>query len=239
MVDTANTSLLAAQLRATLDKIPAYTWYANPTRGLSFVNTRCADYLGLPPDHPLRFGIDNGAAWDSQIALHPDDHAETRSVWSHCLETGSAGEVSFRVRNADGAYRWFLSRAEPLRATDGTILYWIGINLDIEDRKQVEFYLAEGERLAHTGSWTFSADGFGHWSPGLFAIHGLDPKSTPPTIREYMALVHPDDREFVTQEIQTKLAAHRGFDFTKRIVRPDGSIRQVRCVGVPNSRSSG
>jgi len=228
---------LEERLRATLNMIPAHTWYAAPAGALTFVNERCADYLGLASDHPLRFGADTGAAWDSYIPLlHPDDHEETRKVWSDCLTTGRPGEVSFRVRRADGHYRWFLSRMEPLRGSDGAILYWIGINLDIEDRKQVEFYLAEGERLAHTGSWTFSADGFGHWSPGLFAIHGLDPKSTPPTIREYMALVHPDDREFVTQEIQTKLAAHRGFDFTKRIVRPDGSIRQVRCVGVPSTQ---
>ena len=81
MVDTANTGPLAAQLRATLDKIPAYTWYANPTGGLSFVNTRCADYLGLPPDHPLRFGIDTGAAWDSQIALlHPDPDGAAKQL---------------------------------------------------------------------------------------------------------------------------------------------------------------
>jgi len=226
---------LEERLRATLNMIPAHTWYAAPAGALTFVNERCADYLGLASDHPLRSGADTGAAWDSYIPLlHPDDHEETRKVWSGCLTTGRPGEVSFRVRRADGHYRWFLSRMEPLRGSDGAILSWIGINLDIEDRKQVEFYLAEGERLAHTGSWTFTADGFGHWSPGLFAIHGLDPKSTPPTIREYMALVHPDDREFVAQEIQTKLAAHRGFDFTKRIVRPDGSIRQVRCVGVPS-----
>jgi PAS domain-containing protein len=57
--------------------------------------------------------------------------------------------------------------------------------------------------------------------------------STPPSIREYMALVHPDDREFVAQEIKTMLAEHRGFDFTKRIVRPDGSVRHVRGVGTP------
>ena len=105
------------------------------------------------------------------------------------------------------------------------------VNLDIEDRKQADFYLAEGQRLAHTGSWTFTAAGFEHWSPELFAIHGLNPDGKPPSIPEYMALVHPDDREFVAQEIQTMLAQHRGFDFTKRIVRPDGSIRHVRCVG--------
>jgi len=113
--------------------------------------------LGLAKDLPLRFGTDAGAAWDSHIPLlHPDDHEETRRVWSTCLSTGCAGEVSFRVRDAQGNYRWFLSRAEPLGATDGTVQYWIGINLDIEERKQAEFYLAEGQRIAHTGSWAFS-----------------------------------------------------------------------------------
>jgi formate hydrogenlyase transcriptional activator len=107
------------------------------------------------------------------------------------------------------------------------------VNLDIEERTQAEFYLAEGQRLAHTGSWRFTAAGFEHWSTELFAIHGLNPNGQPPSIPEYMALVHPDDREFVAQEIQTMLAKHRGFDFTKRIVRPDGSIRHVRCVGTP------
>src|SRR5579862_5135216 len=107
------------------------------------------------------------------------------------------------------------------------------LNLDIEERTQAEFYLAEGQRLAHTGSWKFTAAGFEHWSPELFAIHGLNPDGQPPSLAEYIALVHPDDREFVAQEIQTMLAEHRGFDFTKRIVRPDGSIRHVRCVGTP------
>src|SRR6266853_1091058 len=142
MVDTT-------QLQATLDKIPAYTWYANPTGGLTFVNTRCADYLGLPSDHPLRLGAETHAAWDSRLTfVHPDDIEETRRVWSDCLKTGSAGEVSFRARNADGAYRWFLSRAEPLRANDGAILYWIGINLDIEDRKRAEIELRQMLDLA-------------------------------------------------------------------------------------------
>ncbi len=113
----------------------------------------------------------------------------------------------------------------------------VGINFDIEEHEHAEFYLAERQRLAHTGSWTFNTDGFGHWSPELFAIHGLDPASTPPNIPEYIALVHPDDREFVTQEIQTMFAEHRGFDFTKRIVRPDESVRHVRYVGTPATSS--
>ena len=116
---------LEAQLQATLNVIPAYTWYAAPSGAITFVNERCADYLGLPQDHPLRFGVDTGAAWDSHIPLlHPADHEASRRNWSTRLSTGSAGENSFRVRNAEGGYRWFLSRVEPLRAKDGTLLGW-------------------------------------------------------------------------------------------------------------------
>src|SRR2546429_53093 len=84
-------------------------------------------------------GIDTCAAWDSHIPLlHPDDYEETRRVWSTCLRTGEPAEISFRVRNAEGGYSWFLSVVEPLRASDGTLLYWVGVNLDIEDRKRAE-----------------------------------------------------------------------------------------------------
>ena len=231
---SAQQQLLAAQLRNTLNTIPAYTWYALPSGGLIFVNERSADYLGLPNDHPLRFGIDTGAPWDSHIPLvHPDDHEEVRRVWSNCLSRGCAGEVAFRVRNAEGGYRWFLSRAEPFRSGDGTLLFWIGINLDIEERKQAEFYLAEAQRLAHTGSWVLNPLGFDYWSSELFKIYGLDGNGKAPSVEEYMGLVHPQDREFVAQEIQKMFANRSGFDFTKRIVRPDGRIRHVRCVGVP------
>src|SRR5260370_11025244 len=136
-----------AQLRATLNVIPAYTWYALPSGALTFVNERHADYLGLPKDHPLRFGVNVGAAWDSHLPLlHPDDHAEMRRAWSHSLRTGSPGEVSFRARNAEGGYRWFLSRVEPLRASDGTLLYWIGVTLDIDDAKRAENALRKSEK---------------------------------------------------------------------------------------------
>ena len=136
----------SAQLQATLNLIPAHAWYASPSGGLTFVNKRTADSLGLPEDHPLRSGIDVGAEWDVHIPLlHPDDHEETRRVWSTCLRRGEAGEVSFRVRGAQGGYRWFLSHAEPLRASDGTVLLWVGVHLDIEELKRAEQALRESE----------------------------------------------------------------------------------------------
>src|SRR5579864_5444764 len=358
---------LEAQIQATLNVIPAYTWYALPSGALTFVNERTANYLGLPKDHPLRFGIDTGAAWDSHTALlHPDDREEARNVWSTCLSTGTAGEFTFRVPSAEGEYRWFLTRAEPLRANDGTLLYWIGVNLDIDDAKRAEnalrksekelrdvidtipamvwstlpdgsntyvnkrfveytgssaeqvagsgwqalvhpddlerhaskwmeavttgkphenevrsrrsdgqyrwqldrgvplrdedgnivkwygvttdiedrrraeqalqhsqVYLSEGQRLAHMGSWAFNATGFTYWSSEFFRIYGFEPRGNPPTVEQYLALVHPEDRMFMKQGIGRMLDDRLAFDFTKRIVRPDGEIRHVRCVGVP------
>ena len=233
-------SPFAAQLRKTLDAVPAHTWYAAPSGGLMFVNERTANYLGLPEDHPLRLGTDAGAAWDAHIPLlHPDDHEESRRVWSNCLRTGLAGEMSFRVRSAQGSYRWFMSRAEPLRANDGTLLCWMGVNLDVEAQKQNEFYLVQAQRLARTGSWAFGSAGFEYWSTQLFEIHGLDPASRAPSIPEYTALVHSEDRPFVAEVIGKMLSDRAGFDFTKRIVRADGTIRHVRCVGVPRPNGSG
>jgi PAS domain S-box-containing protein len=135
-----------AQLQAILNVLPAYTWYAAPSGGLTFVNKRTADYLGVPKDHPLRFGIDIGARWDDWVPLlHPDDHEESRKYWLNCLRTGEAGEQSYRVRSAQGDYRWFLTRFEPLRAGDGTLLLWIGATLDIEELKCAEQALRESE----------------------------------------------------------------------------------------------
>jgi PAS domain-containing protein len=129
----------AAQLQATLNAIPAHTWCTASSGGLTFVNKRSADYLGLPKDHPLRYGTDVGARWDAHISfLHPEDRKESRKVWSTCLRTGEAGELSFRVRNVQGDYRWFLSRAEPLWASDGTLLHWVGVNLEVELNLDIE-----------------------------------------------------------------------------------------------------
>lgn len=122
----------------------------------------------------------------------------------------------------------------------GLHLQMLGTTADITQRKGAEeavqrtqFYLNEGQRLAHLGSWAFNAAGFDYWSPELFRIHGLDPGDRPPTVEGYLNLVHPEDRQFMKKGIQRMLAQSRGFDFTKRIVRPDGKIRYVRWVGVP------
>jgi PAS domain S-box-containing protein len=113
--------------------------------------------------------------------------------------------------------------------------------LDLSEQKQAEealrrskYYLSEGERLARTGSWGFDPAGFfNYWSPELFRIYGLDPAREAPSLQAYLDCIHPQDREFMSQLIREMVAKGLGCDVKKRIVRPDGAVRYIRCVGTP------
>jgi PAS domain S-box-containing protein len=221
------------KLRDVIETMPTFAWTALPDGSVDFVNRHWQEYTGLSTERTV------GSGWQS--AVHARDLKRHTEKWSVSLATGEPFENEVRYRRAaDEQYRWFLARAVPLRDQRGKILKWYGISTDIEDRKRAEealqrsqFYISEGQRVAHMGSWAFTADGFEHWSSELFHIHGLDPRGKPPTVEEYLALVHPEDREFMKQSIAKMLDDHLAFDFTRRMVRPDGAIRHIRCVGVP------
>ena len=232
-------SQLEAQLQATLDLVPAHAWYARPNGALTFVNVRTADYLGLPADHALRFGTDTGADWDSHIPLlHPDDGEETRRVWSDCLRTGSASEVSFRVRNAEGGYRWFLGRAEPVRALDGSLLYWIGVNLDIDDRRRAEESLRlQVDILQHLPavSWTALPNGMPD-----FASQQSQEYTGQSSPQAWMTTLHPDDHEHAWASYWEGFRSGKGFTFEARFRRAsDGAYRWHLNRAVPVQDSSG
>src|SRR5271155_4332994 len=99
--------------------------------------------------------------------------------------------------------------------------------------QQSETYLSEAQRLAHMGSWAFDPDGFHYWSPELFRMHGIDPAGKAPSVQEYLDRVHPQDRESMVEIIKQILTLDIPFDAIKRIVRPDGEVRYIRCVGAP------
>jgi PAS domain S-box-containing protein len=229
-----------AQLQATLNVLPAYTWYALPSGALTFVNERSADYLGLPKDHPLRFGIDMGAEWDSHISLlHPDDHEIARRAWATRLRTGCAGEVSFRVRSAEAGYRWFLSRAEPLRASDGTLLYWIGDNLDIDDAKRAEDALRKSEKESRDVIDTISAtvwsalpDGSNTYVNKHFVEYsGVSAEQTAGS--GWKAVIHPDDLERHAGKWMEAVATGKPHENEVRFRRSDGQYRWHLDRGVP------
>jgi PAS domain S-box-containing protein len=121
-------------LRLTIDTIPVLAWCTRPDGWNEFLNQRWLDYTGLT--------IEEARGWGWKVAIHPDDLPQLLEVWQGLLASGKSGELEARLRRADGVYRWFLFRVEPLRDAQGTIVKWYGSNTDIDDRKRAEALLA-------------------------------------------------------------------------------------------------
>jgi PAS domain S-box-containing protein len=224
---------LEARLQATLNMIPANTWYAAPTGALIFVNERAADYMGLPASHPLRLGIDRSAAWDSHIPLvHPDDRDEARRSWSNTLRTGFPRENTFRIRNAQGDYRWRISRVEPLRAADGTLLYWIGINLDIEELKRAEQELRDIVDTIPAIVWVARPDGSNTYVNSRFVEYSGMPAAQTAGAG-WRATLHPDDLQRHDGKWRASVAGGEPHESEVRFRRADGQYRWHLDRGLP------
>jgi PAS domain S-box-containing protein len=226
-------------LQLLVDSAPSLIHTSRPDGYLDFFNQTWLRYIGC--------SLEDLQGWKWTGFIHPEDVEGIVEKWRACLASGEPFLYETRVLRADGEYRWMLHHKVALRDGRGLIVKWYGSSIDIEDRKRAEvqllrsteelqrseFYLAEGQRLAHMGSWAFDPDGFDYWSAELFRMHGLDPAGKPPTVQEYLDFLHPQDRESMANLIQGLAAQALPFDDTKRITRPDGEVRYIRCVGVP------
>lgn len=117
-----------ARYRFLAEAIPVQIWTAQPDGTLDYVSQRVADYFGTTVEQVL------GEGWRNVI--HPDDLGGVVVRWTASLQSGAPYEVEFRLRNRDGAYRWYLGRALAQRDADGRIVQWFGTNTDIEDQKR-------------------------------------------------------------------------------------------------------
>lgn len=119
-----------ARFKTLAQAMPNQVWSATPDGKLDWFNDQVFSYSGL--------GFDDlgGSRWAQMV--HPDDIGAAAGGWAGAIEAGQQYQVEFRLRRADGAWRWHLARAVPIRDTSGTITRWIGSNTDIDDRKASE-----------------------------------------------------------------------------------------------------
>jgi PAS domain S-box-containing protein len=172
--------------------------------------------------------------------IHPEDLQPMIDANAQVINDDRPLNIKYRYFHADGQLRVLHSFGTLLRE-DGVATRFVGATIDITDQeqrlealRQSELYLAEGQRLAHQGSWSFNPAGYyDFWSEELFRVYGFDPARGAPTLEQYLSAVHPEDREFMSRTTQEMVAQGLGCDVTKRIVRPDGEVRYIRCVGVP------
>ncbi len=177
---------------------------------------------------------------------HPDDREAVFATAKKAIDTKTRADCEHRIFRPDGEMRVVHSLGDLRKNSQGR-LQMFGTTQDITDRKlaeqalrQSQFYLSEGERLAHIGSWAstdlgirWSEDLNIYWSDEVYKIFGFDPKNGTPSLQQFLSAVHPQDQASLTATMKKLHEEHCGCDVTNRIVRPDGEIRYVRCVGIP------
>ncbi len=126
------------------EAIPQIVWTAQPDGYLDYTNRRWLDYSGLT--------MKQTEGWNWCRALHPDDLDRASARWTESLKTGSVFSIEYRLRGADGIYRWFLARAELVRDGTGRIVKWFGTCTDIDDQKRYEQDLKRATDLAESAS---------------------------------------------------------------------------------------
>ena len=216
------------ELQLTIDTIPALVVTYDPDGRCNFVNRTWQDFTGITLQEAVREGRPD---------FHPDDIDRVDRAWRASLATGEPFSVELRARRADGEYLWHSIRRVPLRNDAGEITKWYGVGFDIEDRKRAdsalrrsETYLAEAQRLSHTGSfgWNVSS-GELFWSEETFRIFGYEP-ATNVTIETVLERVHPDDVALVERVLERVATLKEGFDFEHRLQMPDGSVKHLHVV---------
>ncbi|MCY2967223.1 MAG: PAS domain S-box protein, partial [Planctomycetota bacterium] len=130
------------QFRELADAIPQIVWVAGPDGGLTHLNQRATEYSGL--------GVNELTGWSWERVIHPQDLELALATWTEVLTTGQPQDLEFRIRRADGDYRWHIVRMVPSRDSAGTITTWYGTCTDIEDQKQSELSLRDERTLLRT-----------------------------------------------------------------------------------------
>src|SRR4030095_9633920 len=134
-------------LRLLTESLPQLVWTCHPDGQCDYLSPQWLRYTGIPESEQV------GLGWMNQ--LHPDDLESTIAAWNRAVKENIAFDGEFRIRGADGTYRWFKGRALPLLSEEGENFKWFGTNTDIEDQKRVEALLRENEeRLRAEGDFS-------------------------------------------------------------------------------------
>jgi PAS domain S-box-containing protein len=127
-----------ARFRTLADNIAQLAWMADGDGSVVWYNQRWYDYTGTT--------FDEVKGWGWRRAHHPEHVERVTAKVSSCFRTGEVWEDTFPLRRADGHYRWFLSRAIPIRDEDGRVIRWFGTNTDVTDQREAERRLVQAGR---------------------------------------------------------------------------------------------
>ena len=227
------------RFRAMADNIAPLAWMANPDGWIFFYNKRWYDYTGTT--------LEEMQGWGWEKVHHPDHLSRMLPTWKAALECGQPWEDTFPLRGQDGEYRWFLSRAFPIRDGQGKIVRWFGTNTDIHDQRRATEEIARASRAKDDFLAALSHELRTPLTPVLMTASALEGDTALPLeVRDQLGMIRRnvelqarliDDLLDITRISRGKLnlapiAAdlHQLLEHTAEIVRSDELGKQVRVV---------
>src|SRR5262249_30935802 len=201
-IDIQDRKQAERELRQLVDAVPQHIAVIDPDGKCIYGNKVALDYHGYTIEEFLDENV-------FKRKMHPDDLAAYWKTRRQGISSGLPFKAEARLLSKQGEYRWFLVLFNPLKDDQGQIIRWYATGTDIEDRKRAEggqrrseAYLAEAQRLSHTGSfgWEVSS-GELCWSAETFRIFEFEPNSKV-TIEAILQRTHPEDRLIVQHLIE-------------------------------------
>jgi PAS domain S-box-containing protein len=233
------------ELSQLVDMVPSLLWRLSPDGEPIFFNKRMIDFLGLDVADADKSDSTRPAAVIKAV-VHPDDAARVTDALSRSLATGERFSLNYRLRRADGVYRWMSGRAEPMRDHGGRIVQWYGLSHDIDDQMRAEQALRERERQLQqlidalpTMIWAATPEGEPSYiNKRLTDYVGLTLSDLDvPDISRLQAAVqgsvHPDDAAAVQQALVHSFGTGEAFVMKYRQRRADGVYRWIQGRAEP------
>ncbi|WP_197454706.1 PAS domain S-box protein [Stieleria varia] len=215
------------KFRDLADNISQFTWMADASGSISWYNQRWFEYTGTT--------LDEMRDWGWKSVQHPEHLERVIGSWTQSLESGEVWEDTFPLRSKDGEYRWFLSRAQPIRDATGRIVRWFGTNTDITDARQASEALQASQERLRLGievadfalaQIDYSTDTV-LLSSEAARLYGLGESEIQVTREQIHETFHTDDRVSLQHCIaeSLKLDGAGQMAVEHRIVMPNGSVR--------------
>ena len=208
------------QFRALAESIPQLAWMANPDGHIFWYNRRWYDYTGTD------FGQMQGWGWQS---VHdPVALPIVMEKWTASIATGHPFDMVFPLKGADGVFRAFLTRIEPVKDDGGRVVRWFGTNTDISEAKRAEELLRHSERrlraiMDSLPQKVFTATATGavdYCNPSWAEYTGVAPGEG-----GWAKYLHPDDGADTARIWQHSMATGRPFQSEHRFRSADGEYR--------------
>jgi PAS domain S-box-containing protein len=230
------------------ESLPHLVWTCRADGPCDYLSPRWVAYTGIPEADQL------GYRWLEQ--LHPDDRERVIAEWSEGAPRGGVFDIEFRIRRADGVYRWFKTRAIPLRDNDGRVVKWFGSNTDVDDhvqavenlrrhRDELEKRVAERtaelqsskalvdetSKLARVGGWEIDvATNELSWTDVVHEIHEVEPGFRP-TLEAGINFYAPEAVPVISEAVRRAIEDGEPFDVELQLITAKKNRIWVRAIG--------